>query len=92
MLLRQSPKSSMDRICNKICRENNSKRSIDRNLSRSCRALRKKVLQEGKKHIEMNAPSKLLKCISDQHVKLSKTSLNIDAKHSKIQNTHTHTH
>ena len=66
--------------------------SIDENLSRSCRAWRKGVSQRDEKHIEMNATSKLLKHISNQHVKLSKTSLNKKPKAFMIQHTHTHTH
>ena len=63
--------------------------SIDKNLSRKLSSLKKRSFFE-EKQIKMNATSKLLKHRSNQHIKLSKTSLNIYAKHSEIQK-HTHT-
>ena len=86
-LSRQSPESSMDWICDKICREKKSKgldrRESVKDLSRSCRALKKRVFHREEKHKEMNATKQATQHISKQHVKLLKTSLNKNnAKHS----------
>ena len=54
--------------------------------------LDERCFQRREKHIEMNATSKLLKHRSDQHIKLSKTSLNKkmqrihDPKHTRTLN------
>ena len=88
---------SMDWKCDKVYWEK-KKEGLDRSesiedLSRSCRAWRKWVFQREEKHIEMNATSKLLKHRSNQHVKLSKTSLNKKMKNiHDPKHTHTHTH
>ena len=70
--------------------------SIDKNLLRICweavELEEKKVFQREEKHIEMNATSKLLNHRSNQHVKLSKTSLNKKMQSIQRSNTHTHTH
>ena len=63
------------------------KGSIEENLS----SLKKRSFSKREKHKEMNATSKLLNQRSNQHVKLSKTSLNIYAKHSRSK-AHTHTY
>ena len=86
---------SMDWNCANFYRE--KKEGLDRresveDLSRSYRAWRKGDFQRREKHIKMNATSKQLKHRYNQHIKLSKTSLNKkNAKYSWIQK-HTHTH
>ena len=70
--------------------------SIEVNLLRICREaieLEEKRFFKEEKHIKINATSKLLKQGSNQHVELSKASLNKKkCKAFIIQNTHTHTH
>ena len=60
--------------------------SIEENLLRICQEaieLEEKEFFKEEKHKDMNATSKLLKHRSNQHIKLSKTSLNKkNAKHS----------
>ena len=96
-LLRQIPESLMDQNCDNFCREKH-KEGLDRwesieDLSRSYWAWRKWVFQREEKHIEMIATIKLLKHRSNQHVKLSKTSLNKKMKNiHDPKHTHTHTH
>ena len=100
-LLRQSQEISMDWDCVHFCRDKKKKGLINTNLSRICQGAveleEKEVFQKKKKkNKEMNATSKQLKHRSNQHVKLSKTSLNKkNAKHSWSKthiHTHTHTH
>ena len=71
------------------------KDSIEGNLSRSCQVWRKWVFRRRKKHIEMNATSKLLKQRSNQHVKLLKhlttCMQSIHRSKKKKKKTHTHT-
>ena len=68
---------------------------IEVNLSRICQEpveLEEKRFFKEEKHIKMNATSKLLKQGSNQHVKLSKASLNKkNVKHLDPKHTHTHT-
>ena len=96
---RRIPESSMDLNCANFCQEK-KKEGHDRckfveDLSKSCRAWRKRVFQREEKHIEMNATSKLLKHRSNQHIKLLKKHLSTKKKKKKkckafiIQNTHT---
>ena len=86
-LSRKIPESSMDQNCVNYCQEK-KKKGLDRcksveDLSKSYRAWRKQVFQREEKHIKMNATSKLLKYRSNQHVKLSKITLN-----KKMQSIH----
>ena len=67
------------------------KGSIEGNLSRSYQVWRKWVFRRRKKHIEMNAISKLLKNRSNQHIKLLKHLLT-NMQSIQRSKTHTHTH
>ena len=78
------------------------KGSIEMNLSRSCQTRRKRSFSKGKntqrwmqqarkKHIKMDATSKLLNQRSNQHVKLSK-HLSTYMQSIHRSKTHTHTH
>ena len=67
------------------------KDSIEGNLSRSCQVWRKWVFRRRKKHIEMNATSKLLKNRSNQHIKLLKHLLT-NMQSIQRSKTHTYTH
>ena len=95
-LLKQISESSMNQNCTNFFQEK-KKEGLNRyesveDLSRSYQARRKHVFQKEEKHIEMNATSKLLNHRSNQHVKLSKTSLNKKMQSIQRSNTHTHTH
>ena len=79
----------MDQNFVKICREKKKEGLYSRGSVEKLSSLKKKGFSRREKHIEMNATSKLLKHRFNQHVKLSKTSLN-----KKMQSIHDpkHTH
>ena len=88
-------KVSMDRKCDKICREKKSK-GLDRYLSvEICQEAveldKNRFFKERKNTQKWMQSSKLLNQRSKQHVKLSKTSLNMkNVKHLNPKHTHTH--
>ena len=56
--------------------------SIEREFVEKLSSLKKRSFSIKEKHIKMNATNKLHNQRSKQHIKLSKTYLNIEAKHS----------